>query len=177
VDIVADSEEDVISQAKAGSAEAFGRLVQLYEGRIRSFLAASLGTPALADDLSQDAFITAFRRLETYDASLPFYPWLKGIALNLLRNHLRRRRPEPLEEWKTPLAMEYVDRFPDDDALHALRRCLGKLDDDARRLVKARYLDGMALEKVAERERRDPHALSMALVRIRERLRRCMEGS
>jgi RNA polymerase sigma-70 factor (ECF subfamily) len=162
VDIVADSEEDVISQAKAGSAEAFGRLVQLYEGRIRSFLAASLGTPALADDLSQDAFITAFRRFETYDASLPFYPWLKGIALNLLRNHLRRRRPEPLEEWKTPLAMEYVDRFP---------------DDDARRLVKARYLDGMALEKVAERERRDPHALSMALVRIRERLRRCMEGS
>ncbi len=172
------SESELVSLAQKGDSGAFEQLVELYEGRIRSFFALQLKDPAQAEDLSQDTFVLAYQRLQSFDNSFPFYPWLKGIALNVLRNDRRRRKPESLnEEWAWALQSAHAGPFEDYDVLQALRMCVQKLEGPARELVTARYLEGLSLTDVAAHTGRDPHSLSMALVRIRGVLRDCMTES
>lgn len=79
----------LVAQARSGDSDAFEMLVRVYEGPLRSQLLVALGDAATADDLVQESFLLAYRKLLAFDLSLPFFPWLKGIAANLLRNQIR----------------------------------------------------------------------------------------
>jgi RNA polymerase sigma-70 factor (ECF subfamily) len=172
------SEADIVALARDGDPEAFEGLVRIHEGRVRSFFAVHLRDPAQADDLSQETFVLAYRRLSAFDPTLPFYPWLKGIALNVLRNDRRKRRPETLQEgWVEALQETSSEPLQDREALEALRLCAQKLDPSAAQLVHARYREGLPLADLAARVGRNAHSISMALVRIRELLRDCVTRS
>ncbi len=76
-------------EAQAGSAAAFGRLVQAHQQPLRAFLRRLCGNHAEADDLAQDSFVFAWERIAAFDPQRPFRPWLFGIAW---RKYRERRR-------------------------------------------------------------------------------------
>lgn len=88
-------------RAASGDREAFGALVQRYQAAVRRLTRAVTGDAHDADDAAQDAFLSALDRLETYDPSRPFGPWLMRIATNAAIDLVRRRavrRADVLDE-------------------------------------------------------------------------------
>jgi RNA polymerase sigma-70 factor (ECF subfamily) len=94
------SDAHLIAHAlQAGDPNAFGELVRRYQSPVRSFLRKlTRGDEALADDLAQETFLRAWRRLETFRAEARFSTWLFGIAMNEFRGRLRRDRRHPWDE-------------------------------------------------------------------------------
>jgi RNA polymerase sigma-70 factor (ECF subfamily) len=70
--------------------EAFGRLVETYQGRLFGLVLMMVRQPSAAEEVAQDAFVRAYTHLDHYDESRPFYPWLASIAVRLAQNWLRR---------------------------------------------------------------------------------------
>ena len=86
------SDADLAVAARAGSGDACTALVQRFERPVYNLVARLVQDPALAEDLTQDAFLKMFRGLGQYDASLRFSSWLFRIAHNTAIDHLRQRR-------------------------------------------------------------------------------------
>jgi RNA polymerase sigma-70 factor (ECF subfamily) len=78
-------------RAAAGDRDAFGALVQRHQAAVRRLTRAVTGDAHDADDAAQDAFLSALDRIETYDPSRPFGPWLMRIATNAAIDLVRRR--------------------------------------------------------------------------------------
>jgi len=88
--VTQDSAEPALAiRARAGSADAFGRLVQMHQQALRAFLRRLCGNAADADDLAQEAFVFAWEHIGRFDASRPFRPWLFGIAWRKYRERKR----------------------------------------------------------------------------------------
>jgi RNA polymerase sigma-70 factor (ECF subfamily) len=94
------SDADLIARVlQAGDPNAFGELVRRYQSPVRSFLRKlTRGDAALADDLAQETFLRAWRKLETFRGEARFSSWLFGIAVNEFRGRLRRARRQPWDE-------------------------------------------------------------------------------
>jgi RNA polymerase sigma factor (sigma-70 family) len=75
--------------ARAGSADAFGRLVQMHQQALRAFLRRLSGNAADADDLAQEAFVFAWEHIGRFHPARPFRPWLFGIAWRKYRERKR----------------------------------------------------------------------------------------
>lgn len=82
-------DEELVEAAKAGSTSAFSRLVDRHQQALRAFLRRACGDWALADDLAQEAFITAWDKLDTLEDGASVRAWLCGIGY---RKHLTGRR-------------------------------------------------------------------------------------
>ncbi len=177
-----DGTKALLAQAKQGDLDAFGALVRLHEGAVRAYLAVRLNDASEVDDFGQDVFITAFRRLNTFDESKPFAPWLKGIAMNLLRNRFRKRMDIPFgdaSDFENLLNARIEEResLADSGAMGAaLNHCLGKLGDKANTLLRWRYGENMGMAELTRRLRCKHSAATMALTRIRAQMRQCMES-
>ena len=81
----------LVARAAAGDRESFGTLVSRYQESVRRVARAVTGNAEDGDDAAQDAFLSALDRLETYDPSRPFGPWLMRIASNAAIDLVRRR--------------------------------------------------------------------------------------
>ncbi len=87
-------EQELIERAKSGDVGAFSELVRRYQVNVRACLAVRLSSRVESEDLAQEAFVIAFRKLADFDSSRAFGPWVRTIALNLLKNHWRKHRPD-----------------------------------------------------------------------------------
>jgi RNA polymerase sigma-70 factor (ECF subfamily) len=81
----------LVARAAEGDRESFGALVIRYQESVRRVARAVTGNAEDGDDAAQDAFLSALDRLETYDPSRPFGPWLMRIASNAAIDLVRRR--------------------------------------------------------------------------------------
>jgi RNA polymerase sigma-70 factor (ECF subfamily) len=82
---------------------AFGELVRRHQSPVRGFLVKMTGGDAhLADDLAQETFVKAWKKLGTFRSDAKFSTWLFGIACNEWRMHVRGRREVALEELPEP---------------------------------------------------------------------------
>jgi RNA polymerase sigma-70 factor (ECF subfamily) len=118
-----------------------------------------------AEDLTQEAFIKAFRSLASYDASRKFSSWLFKIAHNATIDHLRRRdldtvplEASPDDEDGSDLARVLADpasRGPDvaagrGELAAALEEAVAELRPEYREIVLLRFAEGMAYQEIAE---------------------------
>ncbi|MEM6955402.1 MAG: sigma-70 family RNA polymerase sigma factor [Myxococcota bacterium] len=86
---------ELVAAAKAGDERAFARLVDLYRPRIYALALHLTGRPSDADDITQDAFLNAYRRLPTFEGRSEFFTWLYRIALHRALNVKRNRGRRP----------------------------------------------------------------------------------
>jgi len=175
-----------IDQARRGSREAFSRLLRLHQANVRAFLGRFSRNPDVVDDLSQETFLTAYRKLDTYSGEAAFRTWLLGVAryqaLMYLREEKHRLQHEvvPLESALDGWLIEQVESesatAPEgQERIRALRTCIGGLPKHSADLVKAHYLNGESAMEIARNSGRGESAVWMALLRIREALRHCMK--
>jgi len=87
--ILEDTEPVWVQKAQAGSADAFGRLVQLHQQGLRVFLRRLTGNHANAEDIAQDSFVFAWEHISRLDSRRAFRPWLFGIAWHKYRQARR----------------------------------------------------------------------------------------
>jgi len=86
--VIQDTAEPVlVARARAGSADAFGRLVHMHQQGLRAFL-RRLGARD-ADDIAQETFVFAWEHIARFDSTRPFRPWLFGIAWRKFREGKR----------------------------------------------------------------------------------------
>src|SRR4051812_37361726 len=82
----------LIARTLSGDLTAFDYLVDRHQVAVKAFLGCRLRDRHVVDDLAQETFIHAFKRLSDFELTRPLLPWLRGIAFNLLRNHRRSRQ-------------------------------------------------------------------------------------
>lgn len=175
------AECDLVSEARRGAWAAFAELVRRHEAAVRACLAVRLEQPHEAEDLAQEAFVTAFRKLQEFDTERPFGPWIRSIAFNLLRNHWRKFRAVGIggDEELAALVEQRIAIRPassEGAELAALRDCLEQLDGPARALVDRRYADEASVREIAAEQGRKYSAVTMQLHRLREVLAACVQG-
>ena len=91
----------VVGLARNGDREAFQDLVRRREAWVRSLMLRSCGDPTLADDLAQQAFMQAWRKLDQLKQPQLFGAWLKRLAVNEWLQHLRKKDvPLADESWE-----------------------------------------------------------------------------
>lgn len=88
----ASADGDLVAEAGRGSAEAFGRLVSRHQQALRAFLRRACRDWALADDLAQETFLTAWTRIGRLDHDANVRAWLCGIGYNKCLTALRSDR-------------------------------------------------------------------------------------
>src|SRR5689334_84507 len=85
------SDEALVASTLAGEAAAFDELASRHGPTLVRLASSMIGDADEAASLVQEAMARALGLLEKYDPARPFGPWLRGIVLNLCRNHLRDR--------------------------------------------------------------------------------------
>jgi len=174
-------EADLIAEARRGSWPAFAELVRRHQAAVRACLAVRLDRPHEAEDLAQEAFVTAYRKLDEFDLDRPFGPWVRSIAFNLLRNHWRKFRVVGVggnEELEAMVEQTVAVRCDGREGreLSALRDCLETLDGPARALMERRYTDEASVREIAKEQGRGYSAVTMHLHRVREILANCVRA-
>jgi RNA polymerase sigma factor (sigma-70 family) len=87
---VSDADGDVVRDVRRGNRDAFGTLVDRYQGRLFGLALVMVRDRGGAEEVTQDAFVRAYTCLAQYDDTRPFYPWLATVAVRLSQNWLRR---------------------------------------------------------------------------------------
>jgi RNA polymerase sigma-70 factor, ECF subfamily len=131
------------------------------------------GLSDLTDDIVQETWLTAVRRLHSFEPEQgSFHDWLRGIAANLLRNHWRqaqRRNGRPC----VPHAMT----APADAAMEEreraerIARALAELPDRQEAVLRAKYFEGRGVADIAAEWGETPKAVESLLSRAREAFR------
>ena len=85
------SDLELVEGSRRGEVEAFERLVVRYEARIRRLAFAFVRDESLAEDIAQDTFLQALRRIDSLKQATSVRSWLFSIAVNRARDELRRR--------------------------------------------------------------------------------------
>ena len=138
-----------LDAAARGDAEAFRLVVRTYGLSLRSFLASQVHHTDDVDDLAQETFLAAFRALPGFRRGEDFGAWLRGIARNKLLTHFRgaSRRGDALARFREEVLRAVEPELEADarearaDRIEALLRCISRLPDRLRRVVRA-GLDG-----------------------------------
>jgi len=94
---VCDEDADLVARARSGDGDAVTELYRRHERRVYNLALRTVGNPWDAADVAQEAFIKAFRNLDSFKGEARFGTWLHRIAVNAAYDHLRRQRPEPME--------------------------------------------------------------------------------
>jgi RNA polymerase sigma factor (sigma-70 family) len=146
------SEAAVAALAMSGDDAAFGELVRRRQGAIRNLLRRLGRDAALADDLSQQAFMLAWRSIRTLKSPSAFGAWLRKLAVNCWLQQVRARKHEvaldevaldggsPGEGTTTPAVTERLD----------LDAALARLPPDARLCVVLAYSEGMSHGEISD---------------------------
>lgn len=149
------------------------------------FLRSGLRDNAEVDDVVQETLITAWRRLDDFDPSRPFGPWLRGIARRIVssRSKDRARRSEfaldssaldALEERVSRLEMLRTERSA--GWTEALARCVEQLPERMGLAIRLRYEEGADSEAIAHRLGIGAANARKILQRSRESLATCLDA-
>jgi len=150
---------ELATKAKRGNTSAFGMLVERYKERAYMTALGFVGSPDDAMDLSQDAFVKAYKAMRTFKEGSDFYPWFYAILRNTCFNFLRRRKTR--KESSLDAAREYgfdvVDDSPDPLAslerseLHRLVRLeMDKLSPVHREILLLRHFEELSYKEMAD---------------------------
>lgn len=153
-------EETIAMQrCRRGSADAFEVLVNRYMKDAYFIALGLVGNQEDAMDLSQEAFIRAYRNIKHVKPGRRFFPWFYQILKNLCVSHLRKRRyrqASSLDAEDCPEVAARDDGFcPDvvagrNEMKDSVWRAIGKLDDKHREVIILRHFQNMSYDQIAE---------------------------
>jgi RNA polymerase sigma-70 factor (ECF subfamily) len=122
-----------------------------------------------ADEVVQDVWLTAVRRIASFDPErAPFAAWLRGIAAGLLRNRFRRRAPPPRVAATVPPADADAERR---DEAERVARALSALPDPYEDVLRAKYLEERSVADIAAERGDSLKAVESLLTRARQAFR------
>lgn len=176
------SDRELVERTRRGDAEAYGELVERYQRSVFNVCYRFMGQKQRAEDRTQDAFIRAFLRLETFDVERPFGPWIRRVAANLCLNAIKRRGPEQVEldEERGP-HVAVQGSGPERSAesaeqVRAVRAALLQLPPHYRAVVELRHYQDMSYKEIARELDMSVNEVRSHLYRARRSLAEILEG-
>ncbi len=153
-------EGSAIERCKSGDREAFALIVQKYMKPAYYVALGYVGRPDDALDISQDAFINAFRHIKRFDTSKSFFPWFYSILKNLCMNHLsrtRRRREASIDEMveeggRDRIPVETVNperNVVQKDLEQKIGQALGRLRPKDREIIILQHFQDYSYQEIA----------------------------
>ena len=150
--------ENLIARARRGDAEAFRLLFERWSRPVISFVYDMVGERALAEDLTQETFVRAYRHLDAIRDESKFSTWLFSIAKNVAREHLRsaERRSTKVElDDESVLELSDEKQGPAGDLLDkelnkVVKRALDALDEDKRMVFALKVFQQRSYEEIVE---------------------------
>ena len=178
--VLMNSSADLIARACAGDPEAFRLIFERYSRPLISFLYDLVGDRELAEDLTQETFVRAYRNLSTMREETKLSTWLFGIARNVAREAIRARlrsnRHVDLEDESvqdlSDTAPVPVDRLLGKELNAVIRHSLASLDEDKRLVFTLKVFQQCSYEEIAEITGFSIAKLKTDLHRARSEMRR-----
>ncbi len=157
-----ETDQQLVRRAQRGDTRAFDLLVLKYQGRIATLVGRYVSNSAEVEDVTQEAFIKAFRALPKFRGDSAFYTWLYRIASNAAKNHLvaKGRRPSSDADIDDAEYFDGADALRDaespesqlfgEELAAVVRGALEDLPDDLRTALTLREFEGLSYEDIAE---------------------------
>jgi RNA polymerase sigma-70 factor (ECF subfamily) len=182
---VSDREIDrqLVERAQAGDKRAFNLLVEKYQRKLARLLSRFIRDPAEVEDVTQEAFIKAYRALPAFRGDSAFYTWLYRIGINTAKNYLMamgRRAPT-----STEIEAEEAEGFEEGEQLRdintpeslllsgeiaeTVNSTIEKLPEELRTAIQMREIEGMSYEDIAK-------AMDCPIGTVRSRIFRAREA-
>ena len=157
------TDKELVRRVQKGDKRAFDLLFSRYQHKIVSLVGRYLRDAQDVEDVTQEAFIKAFRALPRFRGESAFYTWLYRIAINTAKNHLvaRSRRPPGVDvDIEDAEFMDGTDMLKESESPEAalardelsaeINLAISQLPDDLRSAVTLREFDGLTYEQIAE---------------------------
>ena len=156
------SDEQLVRLALDGEEDAFTFLVRRYQRRLTAFLSQLVGDVELARELTQEAFVRAWKALERFNPKYRFSTWLFRIGHNLGIDHLRRRRLKTVALYRTDREGDEVElvvedhtkdplgHFENSELAGSLKEAIDGLRPEYRELVMLRHFGCLSYQEIAE---------------------------
>jgi RNA polymerase sigma-70 factor (ECF subfamily) len=178
--VLMNSSADLIARACAGEGEAFRLIFERYSRPIISFLFDLVNDRELAEELTQETFVRAYKNLSSMRAETKLSTWLFGIARNVaresIRSSVRHRKNVDLEHESvrglTDTAPVPVDHLLGKELNELIRRSLAALDEDKRLVFTLKVFQQCSYEEIAEITGSSIAKLKTDLHRARAEMRR-----
>ncbi len=138
----------LVARARDGSVSAFEILYGQNVGRTYAVCLRLTGDPALAEELTQDAFVRAWEKLHSFRGDSAFSSWLHRLTLNVVYAELRRRARHEAFLAKVPPSDGIVPGAP--AARADLEQAIARLPDGARQAFVLHDVEGYRHEEIAE---------------------------
>ena len=163
-----ESDEELASLARSGQIKAFDELVRRHWAGIRRFLLGYLPDGS-SDDIAQETFLRAYRKIEQYDGNRPFLPWLFTISRRLALNEIRRKnRQREVSLPNHPIAEVPVDQSTSFGPLWQFAK--DRLSADSYAVLRLHYAEDLSIEEVAQILGKGKIATKVMLHRARRKL-------
>jgi RNA polymerase sigma-70 factor (ECF subfamily) len=182
--VSSDKEADqvLVERVQRGEKKAFDLLVLKYQHKVANLISRYIRDPSEVLDVTQEAFLKAYRALPKFRGESAFYTWLYRVAINTAKNHLaaQARRPpgedieaETAEQMDMGGALKEVDT-PERLALQreiaqTIQKALDELPEDLRTAITLRELEGLTYEEIAQ-------AMDCPIGTVRSRIFRAREA-
>jgi RNA polymerase sigma-70 factor (ECF subfamily) len=153
----------LVKRVQAGDKTAFDLLVKKYQSKIAKLIARFIHDSAEVEDVTQEAFIKAYRGLANFRGESAFYTWMYRIAINTAKNHLvstGRKTPDIsidaqeaeqyegvsyLKEYATPESLTLAD-----EVKQTVFESIEKLPMELKTAITLRELEGLSYEEIAQ---------------------------
>lgn len=184
------NEDDIatITAAKAGDAQAYGVLVRKYQGLLFNLALKMTGNPEEAEDITQSVFIKIYENLEALDPGRSFRNWAYTIALNKIRNSIRRKKllgfvsldflgdPEGENAQFADRSQNTEKKALDNELLREIERNLLKLPADMREAFILFHFQNNSVGDISALTGATENAVSIRLHRARTALAARLSG-
>jgi RNA polymerase sigma-70 factor, ECF subfamily len=182
---VSDREIDrqLVERAQRGDKHAFELLVEKYQRKLARLLSRFIRDPAEVEDVTQEAFIKAYRALPAFRGDSAFYTWLYRIGINTAKNYLMamgRRAPTSTEvEAEEAEGFEEGEQLRDintpeslllsNEIAETVNSTIEALPEELRTAIQMREIEGMSYEDIAK-------AMDCPIGTVRSRIFRAREA-
>src|ERR1700731_3010786 len=172
--------ESEVAQLRRGDLDALSALLGRYQNRLYRYLLRLVRDPSEAEDLFQQTWVRVAEKIRQYDSKRNFEAWLFTVARNIAIDHLRRRRPESLDEPNAGMPGEspatrlpsgerpVLDGILDRERTGRLTQALELLPVTQREVLTLRFEEEMKLEEIAD-------VIDIPLSTVKTRLRRALD--
>jgi len=178
-----DIDRQLVARAQRGDKQAFELLVEKYQRKLARLLSRFIRDPAEVEDVTQEAFIKAYRALPAFRGDSAFYTWLYRIGINTAKNYLMamgRRAPTSTEvEAEEAEGFEEAEQLRDINTPESLllskeiartvNATIEQLPEELRTAIQMREIEGMSYEDIAK-------AMDCPIGTVRSRIFRAREA-
>ena len=178
----ANADRELVKRVQAGDKQAFDMLVLKYQHKLVKLISRYVHDHAEALDVSQEAFIKAYRAIPNFRGDSSFYTWLYRIGINTAKNHLvsqGRRPPDSDIDAQDAERYDIESRLKDQESPEALAQrdqvqetvisAIEELPEDLRVAITLREFQGMTYEEIAQ-------AMECPIGTVRSRIFRAREA-